>query len=246
MAALCGLAACDHWLQNTPVRGHVCSAARPGDFWHARGSLPVEPLNAVLRVLRNWTRPTLMLVGNHDQVRHLWSADRLTSMPCPSGHVLLRFCTLSPPESLSTVAMVSYPFFAPGMLHVRCECYRCVSWKAHWSQAEGACVASCPHCISARVRILQVSIGGLEHALTSIAVASPLIHVFDAPTAFLDALWLPYRRDKKQLEAAVAAAGPVNAVFAHADVVRAKPREVLSQIRSLSVKDNQAKSGAIS
>ena len=66
----------------------------------------------------------------------------------------------------------------------------------------------------------QVSIGGLEHALTSIAVASPLIHVFDAPTAFLDALWLPYRRDKRQLEAAVAAAGPVNAVFAHADVVR--------------------------
>ena len=39
-----------------------------GDFWHARGSLPVEPLNAVLRVFRGWSRPTLMLVGNHDQV----------------------------------------------------------------------------------------------------------------------------------------------------------------------------------
>ena len=39
-----------------------------GDFWHARGALPVEPLNQVLRVLRGWTRPTLMLVGNHDQV----------------------------------------------------------------------------------------------------------------------------------------------------------------------------------
>lgn len=39
-----------------------------GDFWHARGSLPVEPLNAVLRELRHWSRPTLMLVGNHDQV----------------------------------------------------------------------------------------------------------------------------------------------------------------------------------
>ena len=60
----------------------------------------------------------------------------------------------------------------------------------------------------------------MEHALTSIAVASPLIHVFDAPTLFLDALWLPYRRDRRQLEAAVAAAGPVKAVFAHADVVR--------------------------
>ena len=49
---------------------------RVGDFWHARGSLPVEPLNAVLRVLRTWTRPTLMLVGNHDQVRLLWPAER--------------------------------------------------------------------------------------------------------------------------------------------------------------------------
>lgn len=66
---------------------------------------------------------------------------------------------------------------------------------------------------------MQVDIGGLEHALTSLAVASPLIHVLDAPTRFLDALWLPYRRDKAQLEAALAAAGPVQAVFAHADVV---------------------------
>ena len=71
-----------------------------------------------------------------------------------------------------------------------------------------------------RTSPVQVSIGGLEHALTSIAVASPLIHVFDAPTTFLGALWLPYRRDRRQLEEAVAAAGPVKAVFAHADVVR--------------------------
>ena len=72
----------------------------------------------------------------------------------------------------------------------------------------------------------------MEHALTSIAVASPLIHVFDAPTTFLDALWLPYRRDKRQLEAAVEAAGPVKAVFAHADVVRT----VLASLPLLSVK----------
>lgn len=40
-----------------------------GDFWHARGPLPVETLNAVIARLRAWTQPTLMLVGNHDQVR---------------------------------------------------------------------------------------------------------------------------------------------------------------------------------
>ena len=27
------------------------------------------PLNAVLKELRDWKQPTLMLVGNHDQVR---------------------------------------------------------------------------------------------------------------------------------------------------------------------------------
>ena len=35
-----------------------------------------------------------------------------------------------------------------------------------------------------------------------------------------DALWLPYRKDKAQLKEAIEAAGPVKAIFAHADVVR--------------------------
>lgn len=40
-----------------------------GDFWHARGSLPVRPLNAVLGEMSQWRDiPLLMLVGNHDQV----------------------------------------------------------------------------------------------------------------------------------------------------------------------------------
>ena len=40
-----------------------------GDFWHARGSLPVRPLNAVLDEMARWKDiPLLMLVGNHDQV----------------------------------------------------------------------------------------------------------------------------------------------------------------------------------
>ncbi len=39
-----------------------------GDFWHVRGTLPVNPLNRVLEEFRDWKQPTLMLVGNHDQV----------------------------------------------------------------------------------------------------------------------------------------------------------------------------------
>ena len=39
-----------------------------GDFWHVRGALNVELLNKVLRSLRAWTQPVIMIPGNHDQV----------------------------------------------------------------------------------------------------------------------------------------------------------------------------------
>ena len=96
----------------------------------------MEPLNAVLAELAGWTAPTLMLVGNHD----------------------------------------------------------------------------------------QVTLGGAVHSLTPLAAASPLIHVFTGPALYRGALWLPYRREAGELEAAVAAATAapgLGAVFAHADVVSA-------------------------
>lgn len=65
-----------------------------------------------------------------------------------------------------------------------------------------------------------MTLGGLTHALTPLAAANPLVHVVGAPALFLDALWLPFRRDHRELQAAVAQAGPVSAVFGHADVVR--------------------------
>ena len=39
-----------------------------GDFWHHRGTLRVDCLNAVLEHLRNWTVPMVLIPGNHDQV----------------------------------------------------------------------------------------------------------------------------------------------------------------------------------
>ena len=87
------------------------------------------------------------------------------------------------------------------------------------------------------------------NSLTPLEAAAPgLIHIFSKPAIYRDALWLPYRRDPKAIEAAVKAAAAssalpesleeegdgdnpsggllgrpspsVNAVFAHADVVR--------------------------
>lgn len=41
-----------------------------GDWWHVRGSLLVEQLNAVMRQLNTWDArvPVVMIPGNHDQV----------------------------------------------------------------------------------------------------------------------------------------------------------------------------------
>ncbi|CDF41398.1 unnamed protein product [Chondrus crispus] len=39
-----------------------------GDFWHARGSLAVEPLNIILEELQHWSVPVVMIPGNHDLV----------------------------------------------------------------------------------------------------------------------------------------------------------------------------------
>ncbi|KAL6777868.1 hypothetical protein ACKKBG_A16000 [Auxenochlorella protothecoides x Auxenochlorella symbiontica] len=107
-----------------------------GDFWHVRGALPVETLNSAVLRLSQWTQPTIMLVGNHD----------------------------------------------------------------------------------------QVSLGGLDHALTPLAACSPHIHVMEHPTLHAGALWLPYRRARGELLAALRCAGEseaVRAVFAHVDVAGA-------------------------
>jgi hypothetical protein len=93
--------------------------------------------------------------------------------------------------------------------------------------------APLPHCC------LQASLGGEVHALTPLAAANPLIHAFDGPAMFLNALWMPYRRNRAMLEAALAAAtaeaaaaaasgsglsgsgggARLQAVFAHTDIV---------------------------
>ena len=69
------------------------------------------------------------------------------------------------------------------------------------------------------ISLLQVTLSGLEHSLTPISAACPNVHVFEQPTLFLGALWLPYRRDRNETEAAIRAGGTVKAIFAHADVV---------------------------
>ena len=39
-----------------------------GDFWHHRGTVRIDTLNAVLRAMSSWKVPLMMIPGNHDQV----------------------------------------------------------------------------------------------------------------------------------------------------------------------------------
>ena len=39
-----------------------------GDFWHHRGTLRVDCLNAILKAFESWQVPMIMIPGNHDQV----------------------------------------------------------------------------------------------------------------------------------------------------------------------------------
>ena len=44
-----------------------------GDMWDKRGDLPVHVLNRLLVEFKLWEKvPTIMLVGNHDQVQCMW------------------------------------------------------------------------------------------------------------------------------------------------------------------------------
>jgi len=53
---------------NEEAQSHNAGIIFLGDFWHVRGSLSVDLLNRVLKVLRTWTQPVIMIPGNHDQV----------------------------------------------------------------------------------------------------------------------------------------------------------------------------------
>lgn len=85
-----------------------------------------------------------------------------------------------------------------------------------------ACLPSSLHAVSPRCQSAQPH--PLHLSLGPSALPPP------GPALFMNALWLPYRRNRAELEAALAAAAaapheqPLQAVFAHTDIVRAGGR----------------------
>lgn len=126
-----------------------------GDFWHTRGTLPVEPLNEVVQQLAAWRQPTLMLPGNHDQV----------------GRRVACFLATSAVEKRDKVATAAV---AAGRLE-RFACLSCCfSPQPSASPFHLLYQTAAAHFIS-----FQVSLGGEVHALTPLAAANPAIHAFD-------------------------------------------------------------------
>jgi hypothetical protein len=56
-----------------------------GDFWHARGAIPVHLLHHVLRELETWTQPVIMFPGNHDMVNRSGDEQSLTPLATTLG-----------------------------------------------------------------------------------------------------------------------------------------------------------------
>lgn len=103
-----------------------------GDFFDHQGAIKVGLLSELYNLFKTWSRPTIMLVGNHDMANY------------------------GPGDALSVLGL------------------------------------------------------------------SPLIRIIQQPTLFMNALWLPYMQDTSAVQAAIDAAGPVQAYLVHADVAGAK------------------------
>ncbi|GJP80515.1 hypothetical protein CLOP_g10722 [Closterium sp. NIES-67] len=82
-----------------------------GDFWHVRGSLPVEALNAVMGVMgpHCWTQPTIMIPGNHDQVSMDGSQHALSVFACINPHIVV----ISRPTVLLSALWLPFRHHAP-------------------------------------------------------------------------------------------------------------------------------------
>lgn len=72
-------------------RAHKEAVAREGgiifcgDFWHARGALPVALLHHVLSEMQSWTVPVLMYPGNHDMSSLTATEQALTPLATTLG-----------------------------------------------------------------------------------------------------------------------------------------------------------------
>jgi DNA repair exonuclease SbcCD ATPase subunit len=107
---------------------HAAALARPrtgvaflGDFWHQRGTLRVDCLNAVLQELQSWSLPMVMIPGNHDQVTLGGHAHGLTALQ-NAYRVETDSAAMGQPSSVPGPLIFSYPTLFGGALwipHVR-------------------------------------------------------------------------------------------------------------------------------
>ena len=74
-----------------------------GDFWHHRGTVRIDCLNAVLNKLSTWNVPMIMIPGNHDQVTLGGLEHALTPLQYDHAHASSQLQTIC---STSTVQFI--------------------------------------------------------------------------------------------------------------------------------------------
>jgi hypothetical protein len=86
-----------------------------GDWWHHRGVVRFDCLNAVLAELKSWDRPLIMIPGNHDQI-YLEGGEDHGLTPFSNAFTLSNDRTMPGPLILSHPTKFLNTFFIP---HVR-------------------------------------------------------------------------------------------------------------------------------
>ena len=112
---------------------HKCGVLFLGDFWHHRGTLRVDCLNAILGALSEWTVPLVMIPGNHDQVTLEGDNHGLTPL-ANAYRVTTQEGSVAGPLILSRPTLFREALFVP---HIRnAECMKSV---VRSEQAQRAC-----------------------------------------------------------------------------------------------------------
>jgi hypothetical protein len=173
-----------------------------GDFWHARGAIPVEPLIDALNAVREWTQPAVMIPGNHDQVTAGGEIHALSPLAAANPEYIR---VLSRPTAWRGALWLPYRRDPVALRDAVAEAKRLAAGGAPADAAEEA----------AAVEAAAASEAAVEAAVASEAAAGETAAAGEAATAEAAAA------GEAAGEAGASPGVRLDAIFCHADVVGA-------------------------
>ncbi len=105
-----------------------------GDWWHHRGVVRFDCLNAILAELKSWDKPLIMIPGNHDQI-YLEGGENHGLTPFTNAFSLVNDKTIPGPLILSYPTKFLNAFFIPHVRNITTLEQILASPEAHSSEA---------------------------------------------------------------------------------------------------------------